>query len=1243
MYNRWTGDNGFASFDPILLFMMTLLIVSSFIPQINAQNNASYFECEGYEECADDMYCIDGQDCTVLCTGSYSCTDGAIHPPNVGNLTVICGLRGQNSHHACNGMTLRAPNNGSFTLLCAGITYGICLGVEVICPMFGECIVDFDSFGSTSVDASNMASNGLYLDGIRYGTVKCPGNYLDCVINCTASRCDGTSVYTKNDSILSIFASGASSLQNADVHCAPFADCSIIVTQPVSDALSHFKLYSIDGANKFICDYARNVSECYDFDDPPQLWCGSQYDTGCAMTVNMANNKSLECQNMTVTELCASNETLSGYYASQIVCIDYCDYDMYCIDGQDCTVLCTGSYSCTDGAIHPPNVGNLTVICGLRGQNSHHACNGMTLRAPNNGSFTLLCAGITYGICLGVEVICPMFGECIVDFDSFGSTSVDASNMASNGLYLDGIRYGTVKCPGNYLDCVINCTASRCDGTSVYTKNDSILSIFASGASSLQNADVHCAPFADCSIIVTQPVSDALSHFKLYSIDGANKFICDYARNVSECYDFDDPPQLWCGSQYDTGCAMVNKGNNSWDCQNMTVSELCTSNETLGGYYGSQIVCSKQGECNSVDLYCIDGEYCAVTCSASGSCGGATIHPPNVGNLSVTCGPSEHSCRDLILKRPMNGSFTLSCAGHGSCFNVDAICPVFGDCTVEVNKDPPQLWCGSQYDTGCAMVNKGNNSWDCQNMTVSELCTSNETLGGYYGSQIVCSKQGECNSVDLYCIDGEYCAVTCSASGSCGGATIHPPNVGNLSVTCGPSEHSCRDLILKRPMNGSFTLSCAGHGSCFNVDAICPVFGDCTVEVTYFHHTNPVTVDATHMTYGKLQVIELQSGTVHCPGNYLECVADCIAVPCTGTSFHTKNGSILTILSSGISSLQSVNIYCALNANCSITVDCGAQRSVVCDIESNTGPSYNEWRCNVPDSSHSINFTDLCVTADPTTNPSADPIIKPTADPTAVLYDTKLNTGTETSITITCGGSDCHFDEETAKVITNILIAYLDEDVQIIGTTITSNKVIIAIANADWDSLERDTISRDIKNELEDVDVSFDDAEDDEEIEHIKPNSDIFGDILEFLTSNIILGIIIGLALFLIIMAVGCVCWLLKKRKRAKIHQNMMTIPGVNVTDADIVPGATTQAKMHHLNMMEMPGTTTQADTVTPPIVPPLPPPTTRDYDEESINDKDTDDEADELYDVVFEDTKGGNTKDGNTKGGNTKGAITAM
>eukprot|EP01083_Nonionella_stella_P136765 416331_1 len=367
-------------------------------------------------------------------------------------------------------------------------------------------------------------------------------------------------------------------------------------------------------------------------------------------------------------------------------------------------------------------------------------------------------------------------------------------------------------------------------------------------------------------------------------------------------------------------------------------------------------------------------------------------------------------------------------------------------------------------------------------------------------SYFECKTSNECN-YDMHCIDGQDCSVTCISEGSCAHGVIYPPNSGNLTVTCGPNAYTCLGMTLRGPRNGSFALSCNGHETCRWVSVICPIFGDCMVVApTYTARNIDMIIDGRNMTSGKLHVVDLQESTVHCPRNYLECVADCITAPCTGTSFHTKDDSILRIFASGASSLQNVNVYCALNAinppliqpvlpqmipplSCSISVDCGAQGSGLCNIELPTGPSYDEWQCKVSGSNHSINFTDLiCVTVDPTSAPSddptldpttptdaptadptikptadptgapsddpttdptdaptADPTIKPTADPTAapsddpsikptivptaVPYGTPLNTATEIiSITITCGGNDCHFDEDTVDVINNIKI-----------------------------------------------------------------------------------------------------------------------------------------------------------------------------------------------------------------------------
>eukprot|EP01083_Nonionella_stella_P177951 627143_1 len=322
--------------------------------------------------------------------------------------------------------------------------------------------------------------------------------------------------------------------------------------------------------------------------------------------------------NESVSELCTNNEILPGYYGSEIVCQynDECTYDMYCIDGQNCDVTCAGWRSCRYGAIHQPNTGNLTVTCP-----TENSCTGMTITAPINGSLELSCAGVHFASgCNGVYAICPIYGDCSVEVSSWHSSNimtVDASNMTSGHLFVSAIQRSIVHCPGNSLECIADCSDIACTGTSFHTKNDSILRVFASGVSSLQSVNLYCAPNANCSINVTQPISDSLSHFKLYSIDALDgvSFICDYVTDISECYDYKDPPQIWCKSEYNTGCSLEYNAANQWQCtNNESVSELCTNNEILPGYYDSEIVCQYDDEC-AYDMYCIDGQNCDVTCA----------------------------------------------------------------------------------------------------------------------------------------------------------------------------------------------------------------------------------------------------------------------------------------------------------------------------------------------------------------------------------------------------------------------------------------------------------------------------------------------------------------------------------------------------------------------------------------------------------------------------------------------------
>eukprot|EP01083_Nonionella_stella_P282450 961129_1 len=164
-------------------------------------------------------------------------------------------------------------------------------------------------------------------------------------------------------------------------------------------------------------------------------------------------------------------------------------------------------------------------------------------------------------------------------------------------------------------------------------------------------------------------------------------------------------------------------------------------------------------------------------------------------------------------------------------------------------------------------------------------------------------------------------------------------------------------------------------------------------------------------------------------------------------------------------------------------------------------------------------------TSQPTHGPSLHPSSQPTEAP---IHDPSTHDPTDTndtvSITITCRGSGCHFDDETVDTVTNIIIAYLNEDARIIGTEVTSKKVSIVIANADSNTLDKDMITKDIEVRLKerygnDVDVAINDPGGvDEDVDEDDSN----------------IGIMIGSVVFLFALILVCTYFYSRRSKRIK-------------------------------------------------------------------------------------------------------------
>eukprot|EP01083_Nonionella_stella_P159895 522099_1 len=201
---------------------------------------------------------------------------------------------------------------------------------------------------------------------------------------------------------------------------------------------------------------------------------------------------------------------------------------------------------------------------------------------------------------------------------------------------------------------------------------------------------------------------------------------------------------------------------------------------------------------------------------------------------------------------------------------------------------------------------------------------------------------------------------------------------------------------------------------------------------------------------------------------------------------------------------------------------------------------------DIPSISSSGNPTHL-PTEFPSHDPSVFPTIFPTVTPThlSTKYPSHDPTVAQTeltreiSITVTCAETECHFDNDTAVHINNIIIPYLDENTGIIGTKITGDTISIIIATADSVPLDKDTITNDIKRELKDlydaeVDVTYDDNTDESYPDDA--NNDI--------STGLVIGLIIGSTIFLIVIITGCtyVCGWWGKKKQAQMHETMHMI-----------------------------------------------------------------------------------------------------
>eukprot|EP01083_Nonionella_stella_P088650 247180_1 len=254
----------------------------------------------------------------------------------------------------------------------------------------------------------------------------------------------------------------------------------------------------------------------------------------------------------------------------------------------------------------------------------------------------------------------------------------------------------------------------------------------------------------------------------------------------------------------------------------------------------------------------------------------------------------------------------------------------------------------------------------------------------------------------------------------------------------------------------------------------------------------------------------------------------------------TSNGTDLNVSFSGWKSGESANVYCDVGDVCHVrcegydtctnmTLYCDGMCDLQCDEWSGCPVTYslNPTAAPTVPTYHPTHFPSVSPTL-PTLFPSNIPTLFPSNIPTRHPHE---NTGTNVTISITF--KDCFFADESTNCnisedkINTILIAYLDDDVEILRTVIVLNKVSVIIAVATADELEKDAIDG-IKHDLEveygDVDVIIEDNDDHDTEEDEKD------------PMALIMPYVVPLSAFLcVICATVCVYNYIKKKRLAQV------------------------------------------------------------------------------------------------------------
>eukprot|EP01083_Nonionella_stella_P072595 195780_1 len=105
---------------------------------------------------------------------------------------------------ACRSAQLTGPTHGDFNLRCGGSGARICQSI----------VADASDMITWSLNVQISSSNAIIS-----GTIKCPGNHIECGIFCSVANACRSMTVLLGDSNVSIGASGSNALQLSNICC----------------------------------------------------------------------------------------------------------------------------------------------------------------------------------------------------------------------------------------------------------------------------------------------------------------------------------------------------------------------------------------------------------------------------------------------------------------------------------------------------------------------------------------------------------------------------------------------------------------------------------------------------------------------------------------------------------------------------------------------------------------------------------------------------------------------------------------------------------------------------------------------------------------------------------------------------------------------------------------------------------------------------------------------------------------